>query len=294
MKQIRMDCASKPSTISFNESKTNQLLKSSLAGSQIDRIGEREIETFKRSRTQTASRRKRPLSPASVNRELATLRRLLRMAHDWKHIDRVPRIKLLHGEKTREFVLARTLEAKYLGALREPLRSVATLLLDTGLRIGEVLKPDWTDVNLRDDPGYLRVRGPHSKNHKPRTVPLTQRALAVLTANRERSGLVFTVKGEPLYQTWLNQQHTAARELLGLPEDFVLHSLRHTFGTRLGETGADAFTIMKLMGHSSVAVSQRYVHPSTETMKLAIERLGAVGVPPKSPTVLTVLKRKRR
>ena len=52
--------------------------------------------------------------------------------------------------------------------------------------------------------------------------------------------------------------------------------LWHTFGTRLGESRADAFTIMKLMGHSSVTVSQRYVHPSPETMERAVERLEAL------------------
>jgi site-specific recombinase XerD len=50
-------------------------------------------------------------------------------------------------------------------------------------------------------------------------------------------------------------------------------SLRHTFLTRLGEAGADSFTIMKLAGHSSVTVSQRYVHPTSETVQLAFDRL---------------------
>jgi len=58
----------------------------------------------------------------------------------------------------------------------------------------------------------------------------------------------------------------------------VLHSLRHTFGTRLGEAGADAFTIMRLMGHSTVTVSQRYVHPSPEAVELAYERLTALNL----------------
>jgi len=56
----------------------------------------------------------------------------------------------------------------------------------------------------------------------------------------------------------------------------VLHSVRHTFGTRLGESGADAFTIMKLMGHSTVTVSERYVHPSPESVERAVERLLAL------------------
>lgn len=62
---------------------------------------------------------------------------------------------------------------------------------------------------------------------------------------------------------------------LRLPADAVIHSFRHTFGTRLGEAGADAFTIMRAMGHSSVVVSQKYVHPTPEAMELAFERLNA-------------------
>ncbi|MGO9275341.1 MAG: tyrosine-type recombinase/integrase [Terriglobia bacterium] len=58
-----------------------------------------------------------------------------------------------------------------------------------------------------------------------------------------------------------------------MSDEFVLYSLRHTYGTRLGEAGADAFTIMRLMGHSSVTVSQRYVHPTPEALEPAVERL---------------------
>ena len=65
------------------------------------------------------------------------------------------------------------------------------------------------------------------------------------------------------------------RQALKLPADAVIHSFRHTFGTRLGETGADAFTIMKVMGHSTVVVSQKYVHPTPEAMERAFERLDA-------------------
>jgi hypothetical protein len=56
-------------------------------------------------------------------------------------------------------------------------------------------------------------------------------------------------------------------------EDFVLHSLRHTMLTRVGETGADSFTIKKTAGHSSVTTSEKYIHPSGETMERAFQRL---------------------
>jgi site-specific recombinase XerD len=90
----------------------------------------------------------------------------------------------------------------------------------------------------------------------------------------EQHGYVFCREdGALIPDSHLDQQHSRVRKLLKFPSDFVLHSLRHTFGTRLGESGADVFTIMKLMGHSSVTVSQRYVHPSPETIELAFERL---------------------
>jgi integrase len=70
--------------------------------------------------------------------------------------------------------------------------------------------------------------------------------------------------------------HNKARETLKLCREFVIHSLRHTFLTGLGESGAEALTIMKLAGHSSIAMSQRYVHPTPEAMERAMERLDSM------------------
>ena len=74
----------------------------------------------------------------------------------------------------------------------------------------------------------------------------------------------------------LDHQHAKVRWALSLPGGFVLHSLRHTFLTRLGEAGADAFEIMRLAGHSSVSTSQRYVHPTPESLERVMERLDAM------------------
>ena len=79
--------------------------------------------------------------------------------------------------------------------------------------------------------------------------------------------------GKAFLGTSLNHQHQKIRASLALHRDFVMHSLRHTMLTRLGDAGADAFTIMRIAGHSSVAVSQRYVHPSPESLERAFERL---------------------
>ncbi|MBL8178764.1 MAG: tyrosine-type recombinase/integrase [Bryobacterales bacterium] len=57
------------------------------------------------------------------------------------------------------------------------------------------------------------------------------------------------------------------------PTGFVLHSLRHTMLTRLGQAGVDAFTIMKIAGHSSITISQRY-HAFASAMAKGIKRSG--------------------
>jgi integrase len=55
---------------------------------------------------------------------------------------------------------------------------------------------------------------------------------------------------------------------------FVLYSFRHTFLTRLGESGCDAWTLARIAGHSSIAMSSRYVHPSEDAVTTAFLRLG--------------------
>jgi site-specific recombinase XerD len=74
---------------------------------------------------------------------------------------------------------------------------------------------------------------------------------------------------------WASEQFREIRDKLKLPWDCVIHSCRHTFCTRLGERGADAFTIQKLAGHSSITISQRYVHPTPERLESAIGLLEA-------------------
>ncbi len=83
-------------------------------------------------------------------------------------------------------------------------------------------------------------------------------------------------KGRHLLVTSLDHMHSEVRSMLRLPKDFVLHSLRHTILTRLGEGGVDISMIMKIAGHSSLTVSQRYLHPTPEAMERAFQRLEAL------------------
>jgi len=272
---IQVRCDAKPNTVVFYKSKLQRLLGFSfLAEARLDRIDEALIERF-------VSERRRLVEPGTVNRELATLRRMLRLAQEWKLIDRVPRIRLLDGERTRDFVLDQRAEQQYLEKAPQPLKDIAVLILETGLRIGEALTLQWESVRLEALPGarfgYLKVIAGKSKNAR-RNIPLTDRVSLML--RRRMGGATTWVfanrEGKPYLVTSVNHLHQKARASMGLPSDFVIHSLRHTMLTRLGESGVDAFTIMRVAGHSSITVSQRYVHPSPEAVERAFQRLQAL------------------
>jgi integrase len=274
-------CADKPATVAFYKAKLRRLLEDKqLAGARLNTIDEGEIDGYKQRRSRQASRYGTPMSPASVNRELATLRRLLRLAQEWKVMDRVPRIRMLRGEKNREFVLSHRAEPVYLAATPQPLQDVAVLILEAGIRPGEAVSLRWSDVYLQPAVhavlGYIAIRNGKSKNAK-RNLSLTARAAEMLKTRKSESKSRWVFPGDSteaaILGTSLDHQHDDVRTVLKLGKDFVIHSLRHTMLTRLGEAGADAFTIMKIAGHSSVTVSQRYVHPTPEGMERAFDRL---------------------
>jgi integrase len=284
MEAIRTRSHDRPATVKFYAQRTGQLLKSrALRDAKLDAIDEAMIERY-------VTDRRASVSPACCNRELATLRRALRLAEDWKIIVRAPRVRLLKGERSRTFVLSYEQEKAYLEACPADLRDAASVMLDTGLRIGELVNLRWEDIRFHPVGaarfGSVKVRVGKSQNAQ-RTLSLTARASAVLFARRKLSETAYVFPGDitdaAILVTSFDHQHRKicepmieGKKAVLFPREFVLHGLRHTFLTRLGEAGADAFTIMKLAGHSSVTVSQRYVHPTPESCELAFERLEAL------------------
>lgn len=137
---------------------------------------------------------------------------------------------------------------------------------------GEALVLEWPDIHLEPASGakfgYLHVRDGKSRFAR-RNVPLTARVRTLLESRKAESQLLWMFAEaavRPKLNSSLDHLQKGRRETLKMSGEFVLHSLRHTYGTRLGEAGADAFTMMRLMGHSSVTVSQRYVHPAPEAL----------------------------
>ena len=228
--------------------------------------------------------RRKMVSATRVNASLRTLRRALRMAAEWNLIRKAPKIKLLPGERQREFVIKEELLTKMLAHedCTSFLRNALPFLIDTGLRIGEACALKWENVGLEPKQGaslgWVYVEKGKSKYAK-RHVPLTPRARGILEKIKEKSKskFVFPAKsGEQLSRHWASEQFRTLREAMELPKDCVVHSTRHTFCTRLGESGIGAFEIQRLAGHSSIVISQKYVHPTPALLESAIGKMGQV------------------
>ena len=216
---------------------------------------------------------------ATVNSSLRVLRRVLNLAVEWGVIAIAPKLKVLSGERRRERVVSAEEEAKYLGVASEPLASIATVLADTGMRPEECFRIRWEYVTwLNGRNGAVLVT--HGKTASARRVlPMTPRVRAILetrwlAVGKAEEGWVWparTRSGHVEPNSIYGQHLKALRD--SKVRQFVLYSLRHTFLTRLGESGCDSWTLARIAGHSSVAISARYVHPSEDRILEAISRL---------------------
>jgi integrase len=273
-----------PRTYEFYKHYLNALKRfPAIATCKLHKIDQSLIERFVQHRLRHDGGR----SVTTVNHSLRTLRRTLLLARDWKLVRDVPKIKLLPGEHERDYVLSDA-ELKrmtdYIGGAYPTslMRFLLPFLVDTGLRISEACNLQKEHVQMNGQPWSIKILKGKSKYAK-REIPLTARAASCLeqAIQQSRGSYCWTAKGgrKRLGRHYPSQQFRVIRDAIGLPSDCVLHSTRHTFCTRLGNAGADAFTIQRLAGHSSIVISQRYVHSDRGVKESVIRLLDALNQP---------------
>jgi len=214
-------------------------------------------------------------SIVTVNGDLRTLRRVLKLAVEWGRLSQTVAIHELPQPKGRTRVLSFTEEALYLAKASGNLRDATIVAVDTGMRPNSELFPlAWADVDLTVRPesphGVLHVRRGKTASAQ-RSVPLTPRAAEVLQRRKKqaeakptKSAFVFPGAGNSGHIISLQHPHEDAIEEAKL-QPFEFYCWRHTFGTRAAQSGMDRFTLARLMGHSSPAVAARYYVHVTET-----------------------------
>jgi integrase len=211
--------------------------------------------------------------PATVNRDISVLRRLLNWAVEQGllAVNPLGRVKMERERRVKRQVLSVAEEQRLLRVCPEHLKTLVTLALDTGMRRGELLQQQWSDVALSS--GLLYVTHSKTPEGEARAIPLTSRVLALLEASREKEGLLLQYDGAPLKS--VRRCWKTAIKNSGIPA-LRLHDLRHTFNTRLMEAGVIQDVRMALMGHSTgQSINAIYTHVELPAKRRAIAQLEA-------------------
>ena len=193
----------------------------------LARITRADIEEYQAKRLALPGVRRRTIKPATVNREIATLKHMFSKAVEWKQVEISPArgIKMLKEINRRLRYLTAEECKTLLDACPTPtLRQVVELAINTGMRKGEILNLKWENVNLKDRYIELTIQ----KNGERSTVPLNQTVVDLLRSIPRRldSDYVFTGKnpGEPYYD--LKRQFEDAIKAAKL-DGVTFHTLRH-------------------------------------------------------------------
>jgi integrase len=252
----------KPSECEAKRSILNRHLLPAFGSRRLGEITGKDVEDLKARLLDTKRSAKR------INNVLNVLSKILRYAVEIELLERVPRIKTLKVPPQKfDFFTFEELEALVAKSADESEWHAAVLVAgDAGLRLGEMLALEWTDIDFKNR--LLTVmrndwRGSIGapKSGRDRKIPLTTRLMAALKATRHLKGkLVFCWDDG---SRWTNstmraglkrQQKRAGLRVTGW------HVLRHTFCSHLAMRGAPAIAIKELAGHSSIAVTNRYMH----------------------------------
>ena len=250
------------------------MLESTLiAGMKLDHITTDHASIIERS------------SAANTNNALRTLRRMLKKAHEWQLLSMVPLVKLVE-EHGREQLIEPWMEQQLLIVTVgprltpkgkksrvgwEPFRTILLIMLDSGLRPGEIFRMRWE--NIYWDKGL--IFNPCGKSRKSRRyVPLTDRVKAALLARKEdiNEGWVFPSKkalSGHITDREVSKQWLEAKRLAGIPEAVVLYCARHRFSTDAMEGTGNVMAVMDAMGHQSVNSTRIYTHSNVTRIREA-------------------------
>jgi integrase/recombinase XerD len=231
---------------------------------------------FKCALTQVAAGSR--LRASSVNDYSRAVNAFLRWAHDEGHIAALVRLPYLKEEQR----LIPTLNERQIQTLlgwkpktfaEQRLYALVSLLLDTGVRISEALALRRPDVDF--DNLLIRVDG---KGGKERLVPMSfmLRKALFRFLGKHQSGLLFpTLTGQPCHpRNILRDMHWLGKHLGITGVRFSPHTFRHTFAVHYLRSGGNQFYLMRILGHSSLEMTARYLRSvGTQDLQAVHDRL---------------------
>ncbi len=208
---------------------------------------------------------------STINRSLALLRRMFRLAIADGKLRDVPHFAMLKEAAPRRGFLEHTDYQKLRQELSEHLRTILAIGYYTGMRLGEIRGLLWSNVDLVD--AEVRLDPGTTKNDEPRTIPIPGELLEMLRIEHERNPrgeFVFMSSGQQVrsfYKAW-----KSACKRAGL-EGLLFHDLRRTGVRNLVRAGVPERVAMAISGHKTRAVFERYNIVSGRDLKDAATKL---------------------
>jgi integrase len=213
---------------------------------------------------------------AVINRSLACLRRMLKIAHEDRKIQNVPTIRLQKEPPARRGFVDDAKFGELIRVLPSALRPLIVFLYYCGVRLGEALAIEWSQVDLAA--GLIRLH--ETKNDEPRVVPLPSILRMMLAEIEPKIGKVFVA-------TNLRKEWIAACTAVGLgrkidvegkPYDpqytgLTIHDLRRSAVRNLVRSGVPETIAMRISGHRTRSVFDRYAIASEGDLRTAMQRV---------------------
>ena len=232
------------------------------------------------------------LAPSTINSYLTALRRICRHYNNPIRVQNVrqviPPIETLTARERGRLVRALRGETSSPMDLRNV--AVVSLMVRAGLRLSEVIGLKLSDIEIKERSGWVTIRAEVAKGRKERKVPLSREARYALTEFLDvrqdrwpRSSVLFpSRRGKPLNPRVVQRMVSRAAVKAGIDRHVTPHMLRHTFATEYlrkakdvnGEGALVALaTLQRLLGHSNIATTSRYLHPTGTELQNMIEEM---------------------
>jgi len=251
-------------------SAVNSLLKY-FGSIQLSDVNKKGISDYLQQRTNQ-------VSPYVVKREIAYLSAMFNWAITKRYANdnltngikkpKLPQKQPLYFSETDFGILLRTIDNQDI----KDLINIATL---TGLRQMELITLTWQQVAFKNKILTLDNRNHFTKSKRIRTIPLNVKALQILTERQMKcdAEFIFTYNNQPIKQDFISKKFKKYVLKAGLNRKLNFHSLRHTFASWLVQRGVSIYEVSKLLGHSSISVTEIYSHLRAEDLREAVEKL---------------------
>lgn len=216
--------------------------------------------------------------PATTNRKLSALRAMLSDAVLHGHLDAAPQMpSQLKASNHRERVIEdweRDALCQWLIQAGEPAAAdMLIFMMETAARWGEAERLKGGDVRLDSRTGKGTVAFWQTKTGKPRSIPLTRRAIDAVTPHLPA---VRTHRVWPYSYMQMRRLLDRAKAGCGLADEAItIHTCRHTCASKMARRGVPLAQIMTFGGWSSLAAVQRYLHLSTDALDCCVKALEA-------------------